>query len=105
MSDYNIIKSTFIYSTLKFQIIAIIIINIRIFMKLTDLKKGDLANIISINANKILKNRFSSFGINKGAKLSLEEYSFSKKTLEIKINKSRIALRVNEAHTIEVKAC
>ncbi|NQY20413.1 MAG: ferrous iron transport protein A [Campylobacteraceae bacterium] len=74
-------------------------------MKLTDLKKGDLANIISINANKILKNRFASFGINKGANFSLEEYSFSKKTLEIKINKSRIALRVNEAQTIEVQAC
>ena len=71
-------------------------------MTLNNLLKGDSATITAINANMELKNRFNSFGLVKGALVRAEEHSLTKKTMEIRINKTRIALRSTEAEKVEI---
>ena len=72
-------------------------------MKLSDLKIKERAEIIDINCDSILKNRLHSFGIMKGAIVTIEELTLTKSTIEIKINHSKIALRLTEAEKIGVK--
>lgn len=71
-------------------------------MKLNNFNKGQTVIVIEINAGRELKNRFSSFGLVKGATINIEGLSLAKKTMEIRINKTRIALRASEAEKIEV---
>ena len=71
-------------------------------MTLNRLEKGQSANIIAINAKKELKNRFNSFGLIKGANVTVEHHTLGGKTMKIRINKTRMAMRLCEAKTIEV---
>jgi len=71
-------------------------------MTLNNLLKGDSATIMTINAGMELKNRFNSFGLVKGAIVHAEEHSLTKKTMEVRINKTRIALRSSEAEKVEI---
>ncbi|GEM_PF-6796381 len=48
-------------------------------MTLDKLSKGESAIITAIHANRELKNRFNSFGLVKGARISVEERSLGKK--------------------------
>ena len=50
-----------------------------------------------------LKQRLISLGIMKGAQITLLEYAPAKSTIEIKVGKMRLALRKEEADTIEVE--
>ena len=72
-------------------------------MTLNELKIKESAEVISINCDKVLKNRLYSFGSIKGAIVKIEELTLTKSTIEIKINQSKIALRLSEAEKIEVK--
>ena len=72
-------------------------------MKLSDLKKGDQATIKKINAEESLKQRLASFGVGRGAELIVETYSIKKKTYEIIVDGTMIALRDEEAKKIEVE--
>ncbi|AXH10436.1 iron transporter [Malaciobacter halophilus] len=72
-------------------------------MKLSDLSKGDVATIKSIDCDKNLKNRFYSFGIIKGSKITIEEVTMTKSTIEVKINNTKVAVRLVEASKIEVE--
>ena len=72
-------------------------------MTLNELKIKESAEVISVNCDKVLKNRLYSFGIIKGAIVKIEELTLTKSTIEIKINQSKIALRLSEAEKIEVK--
>ena len=72
-------------------------------MTLNELKIKESAEIISINCDNVLKNRLYSFGIIKGAIVKIEALTLTKSTIEIKINQSKIALRLSEAEKIEVK--
>lgn len=72
-------------------------------MKLSELEKGECGNIISINSDPILKARFSSFGITRGSIVYIIEQTIAKNTIEIKIKNTKIALRINEAQSIEVE--
>ena len=72
-------------------------------MKLSELKVKQTAQIVSVDCDSMLKNRLYSFGITKGAIIKVEEITLTKSTIEIKINQSKIALRMNEASKIEVK--
>ncbi|WP_419767294.1 FeoA family protein [Arcobacter sp.] len=72
-------------------------------MNLSELKKGECGEIIKVSANQILKSRLNSFGITKGAKIYVIEQTMSKNTIEIKLNNTKIALRTNEAKTIEIE--
>ncbi len=71
-------------------------------MTLNLLQKGKSATITTINAEKELKNRFNSFGVVKGATVHVEQYTLAKQTMEIRINKTRMALRVSEAEKVEI---
>jgi ferrous iron transport protein A len=71
-------------------------------MTLNELKIKQTAQIVAINCDSILKNRLHSFGIMKGAFVTIEELTLTKSTIEIKINHSKIALRLSEASKIEV---
>ncbi len=71
-------------------------------MKLNEILKGQSAVVTAVNAGRELKNRFSSFGLVKGAVIYIEGHSLARKTMDIRINKTHIALRSSEAETIEV---
>mgnify|MGYP003408822318 FL=1 len=72
-------------------------------MTLNQLKINESAIITAINFDEILKDRLYSFGISKGIKVTIIEFTLTKSTIEIKVNQSKIALRLNEAAKIEVK--
>lgn len=70
---------------------------------LTDCPRGCETTIIKLHASGPLKQRLVSFGIMKGAKVTLLEYAPRKSTLEVKVGKMRLALRKEEADMIEVE--
>jgi len=72
-------------------------------MKLTELTKGDRAEIVKIHADKPLKDRLSSFGVMRGEELTVKGCSIAKQTMEIEVGSTLIALRKEEAEKIEVK--
>lgn len=74
-------------------------------MTLDSLNKGESAIIVKINAPQALKARLTSFGITKDAKIFLQETTLAKNTLEITVDKTKVALRVSEASLIEVEKC
>ena len=69
---------------------------------LTQCEKGDSCKVTKIHASGALKQRLMSFGMARGVKIELLEYSPAKSTVEIKVGKMRIALRKEEAELIEV---
>ena len=71
--------------------------------KLIDCKKACRVKVLKLNADAELKQRFISFGIMKDAEIEVLEYAPAKSTMEIKIDKMRIALRAQEAEKIEVQ--
>jgi ferrous iron transport protein A len=72
-------------------------------MNLIELTKGERAEIIKINADKALRDRFSSFGIMRGEALLVKGCSLAKQTMEIEVGSTLIALRADEAEKIEVE--
>jgi ferrous iron transport protein A len=72
-------------------------------MVLTDLRKGDKAEIVKIHAEKSLKDRLSSFGVMRGEILYVKGCSLAKQTMEIEVGSTLIALRADEADKIEIK--
>jgi len=71
---------------------------------LLNCQKGCRAKVTKIHANQTLKQRLISFGVMKGAELLVLEHAPRKKTIEVKVGKMRIALRAEEAESIEVEA-
>lgn len=72
-------------------------------MTLDSLNIGDTAIIKNINCDSALKNRFYSFGLIKGVKVLIEEVTLTKSTIEVKINNTKIAIRLSEAAKIEIE--
>ncbi len=72
-------------------------------MVLSDLHKGDKAEIVKINADKALKDRLTSFGVMRGETLLIKGCSIAKQTMEIEIGSTLIALRADEAGKIEIE--
>ena len=70
---------------------------------LKDCKRACKVKVLKLNADPELKQRFISFGIMKEAELEVLEYAPAKSTIEIKVGKTRIALRAQEAELIEVE--
>ena len=70
---------------------------------LTNCPRGCVTTIIKLHATGPLKQRLVSFGIMKGAKVTLMEYAPRKSTVEVKVGKMRLALRKEEAEMIEVE--
>ena len=72
-------------------------------MNLTELTKGNKAEIIKIYADKALKDRLNSFGVMRGEELLVKGCSLAKQTMEIEVGSTLIALRRDEAQKIEVE--
>ncbi|MDD2699195.1 MAG: FeoA family protein [Arcobacteraceae bacterium] len=72
-------------------------------MQLSQLQKDQKAIIKNLDCDLELKQRFYSFGINKNSTLIVENISFSKNTIEINVEDTFIALRMEEAKCIEVE--
>ncbi len=72
-------------------------------LNLLECKKGDKVVITKIKAKDELKRRLISFGLIKGVDLEILNCSPGKKTVEIKVDKTRLALRKEEASLIEVE--
>ena len=72
-------------------------------MVLSDLHKGDKAEIIKIHADKALKDRLTSFGVMRGENLFVKGCSIAKQTMEIEVGSTLIAVRADEAGKIEVE--
>ena len=72
-------------------------------MKLSEMKRGERAVIVAINASEDLKMRLRSFGVVRGSELSVEAYSLANSTIEIMVDDTLIGLRSAEAEEIEVE--
>lgn len=70
---------------------------------LKDCKKACKVKVVKLNADGELKQRLISFGIMKESLIEVLEHSPTKSTIEIKVQKMRIALRAKEAELIEVE--
>ena len=72
-------------------------------MKLTELSKGNKAEIVKISADKALRDRLTSFGVMRGEEIVVKGCSLAKQTMEIGVGSTLIALRRDEAEKIEVE--
>ena len=72
-------------------------------MRLNELHKGDRALIVKIHADKALKDRLGSFGVIRGEEVQVKGCSIGKRTMEIEVEGTLIALRAEEAEKIEVE--
>jgi len=74
-------------------------------MLLIELEKGECGIVKKIHAKTDLKQRLISFGVIKEAKIKLLAVAPKKSTIEIEVEKMKIALRREEAKLIEVERC
>jgi len=70
---------------------------------ITDLKENQSARVYKITAPEPLRSRLLGMGILKGAEVLLKNYTFSKKTYEVEIGRTNVALREEEAKGILIK--
>ena len=69
---------------------------------LDQLHVNDTAVVASISADDDLKQRFFSFGVRRGSAFKVKAISMAKSTIEIEVGGTLIALRREEASSIEV---
>jgi ferrous iron transport protein A len=72
-------------------------------MNLTDAEYGKKYTISKINAVEPLKSRLHSFGFAKGNQVAVLEYTLTKQTYDVIIEDSQVALRKEEAESIQVE--
>ena len=70
---------------------------------LNQLEKNEIAIVRKIYATGDLKQRLSSFGVFKGTEIKVESCSVGKQTMKVKVGKTKIAFRLEEAKQIEVE--
>ena len=71
--------------------------------QLFECSKTQKLKVVKLNADSALKQRLISFGIMKESVLEILEHSTTKSTFEIKVGKTRLALRSDEAKSIMVE--
>ena len=67
-----------------------------------DLIKAETATIKKLHATGDLKSRLLSLGFHKGAEIVINECSPTKQTIQVTVEKMKLAVRMNEAKEIEV---
>jgi len=72
-------------------------------MSLSDLQINQKAIVKKIDCSDELKQRFYSFGVIKGAEIFIQNISLARNTIEIVVEDTSIALRLEEAKSIEVE--
>lgn len=70
---------------------------------LYDCKKDDKVKVVKLYADTELRQRLISFGIMKEAVVDVLEHTTTKSNIEVKVGKTRLALRSAEAKKIEVE--
>ena len=71
-------------------------------LTLDKLKKGQSAVVLEVNASQELKKRLLAFGVSKGAYLEVKAFSPIRDSMTVVVNKTTMALRLDEASQIEV---
>ena len=74
-------------------------------MNLSQIQKNEKVKIVRINAPITLKKRLASLGVSVGKEVEVLETTIQKNTIKIGIGLSSIALRLDEAKSIEVEVC
>ncbi len=74
-----------------------------VFMNLIELDIGEEAVVKKLTASSDLKRRLISFGVMKGAHVKVLAVAPAKSTIEIEAGKMKLALRKEEAKTVEVE--
>lgn len=72
-------------------------------MDLSQITKNQKALIKQINAEQTLKKRLFSLGLGIGREVEVVETSLQKNTIKVALGLSAIALRFDEAKTIQVE--
>jgi ferrous iron transport protein A len=72
-------------------------------MYLNELNRGDKALVKRVNSSPSTKARFYSFGLIEGCDIDIGEISLAKQTIEVVVDMTSIAIRLEEAKTIEVE--
>lgn len=72
-------------------------------MNLYEVQKDESVIVKKIDDDGALKSRLFSFGISRGAQVSVVEKSLSKSTLEIRVGSTMVAMRDDEAKKILVE--
>ncbi|WP_263833221.1 FeoA family protein [Sulfurospirillum oryzae] len=69
---------------------------------LSDMNAGEKGIVKKVNADGELKQRLFSLGLHKGSHLQIKATSIAKSTMEIEVGTTLLALRFEEAKSIEV---
>lgn len=72
-------------------------------MKLSDLKVGQTARILSINTKGVIRRRLMDMGVLSGENLRVEKIAPLGDPIDIVIKNYHLSLRKNEAEGIEVE--
>ena len=72
-------------------------------MTLDKINEDEECKILNITCSNELKQRFYSFGIIKGASLTIEKISLAKNTIEVLVEDTSIGMRIEEAKQIFVE--
>ncbi len=70
---------------------------------LADLTTDEKAEVLQVNAEGELKQRLASFGLRKNSFVKIKLVTILKRTMEVEVGNSMIALRFEEAQKIKVK--
>ncbi len=71
-------------------------------MCLLNMKIGEIVSVDAINLNTTLKQRLCAMGLTRDAHICVKHFGWFKSTVQIRVNRSLIALRKEEAELIEV---
>lgn len=71
--------------------------------KMSDMKPGDEGVVAKVNGSGNIKHRLIDMGVVAGSKVKIVKYAPLKDPVEIKVKNFELALRVNEAATIDVE--
>ena len=71
--------------------------------KLSEMNAGEKAIVSRIEADGELKQRLFSLGLRKGSNIQIKATSIAKSTMEVEVGTTLLALRYEEAKSIEVK--
>lgn len=74
-------------------------------MDLSQVPKNTKVKIVAISAQTTLKKRLASLGVSIGKEVEVLETTIQKNTIKIGIGLGSIALRLDEAKSIEVEVC
>ena len=71
-------------------------------MRLTKLKPGERGVVVKIMSASTIKSRLEALGLVKGTDVTMIQHTLAKNTYEVMADDTRIALRQEEAETVEV---